>query len=61
MLIDSLPTQIQSLQSQLDDFIHTHEERKKRLADNLKERKEMEGEIKAIQEKITKHKISFTR
>lgn len=54
--IDSLPAQIQRLQSQLDDFIHAHEERKKRLAANLKERKDLEGEIKSIQEKITKHK-----
>ena len=56
VLIDSLPKQIQTLQSQLDDFIHAHEERKKRLAANLKERKELEGEVKVIQEKITKHK-----
>jgi len=56
VLIDSLPTQIQTLQSQLDDFIHAHEERKKRLAANLKERKDLEGEVKVIQEKITKHK-----
>jgi len=55
-LIDSLPAQIQTLQSQLDDFIHTHEERKKRLAANLKERKDLEGEIKSVQEKIAKHK-----
>jgi hypothetical protein len=54
--IDSLPAQIQTLQSQLDDFIHAHEERKKRLAANLKERKDLEGEIQFIQEKITKHK-----
>jgi len=55
-LIDSLPAQIQTLQSQLDDFIHAHEERKKRLTANLKERKDLEGEIKVIQERITKHK-----
>jgi hypothetical protein len=54
--IDALPTQIQSLQSQLNDFIHTHEERKKRLAANQLERKSLEGEIKLIQEKISKHK-----
>ena len=54
--IDSLPKQIQTLQSQLDEFIHAHEERKKRLAANLKERKGLEGEVKVIQEKITKHK-----
>jgi len=55
-LIDSLPKQMQKLQSQLDDFIHTYEERKKRLAANLKERKDLEGDIKANQEKITRHK-----
>jgi predicted nucleic acid-binding Zn-ribbon protein len=55
-LIDTLPKQIQKLQSQLDDFIHAHEERKKRLAANLKERKDLEGDIKANQEKITRHK-----
>jgi hypothetical protein len=54
--IDSLPKQIQTLQSQLDEFIHAHEERKKRLSANLKERKDLEGDIKVIQEKITKHK-----
>jgi len=54
--IDSLPKQIHTLQSQLDEFIHDHEERKKRLAANLKERKDLEGEVKVIQEKITKHK-----
>ena len=54
--IESLPKQIQSLQSQLDEFIHTHEERKKRLAANLKERKDLEGDVKVIQEKIAKHK-----
>jgi predicted nucleic acid-binding Zn-ribbon protein len=54
--IDSLPKQIKTLQSQLDDFIHTHEERKKRLAANVKERKDLEVDIKAIQEKISKHK-----
>src|SRR5208337_373428 len=56
VLIDSLPKQIQTLQSQLDDFIHAHADRKKRLAANLKERKDLEGDIKSIQEKITRHK-----
>ncbi len=54
--IAALPGQIQTLQAQLDDFIHAHEERKKRLAANQKERKDQEGEIKIIQEKISKHK-----
>ena len=56
VLIDSLPKQMQTLQSQLDDFIHTHEERKKRLTANLKERKDLEGDIKATQDKITRHR-----
>jgi predicted nucleic acid-binding Zn-ribbon protein len=54
--IDALPTQIQTLQAQLDDFIHAHEERRKRLVANLKERKDLEVDIKSIQERIAKHK-----
>jgi len=54
--IESLPAQIQSLQSRLDEFIHAQEERKKRLAANQRERKDLDGEIKVIQEKIGKHK-----
>jgi hypothetical protein len=56
VLIDSLPKEIQTLQSQLDEFIHAHEERKKRLTANLKERKDLEGDVKVIQEKIARHK-----
>ena len=54
--IDSLPAQIQSLQSRLDEFIHAQEERKKRLAANQHERKDLDGDIKVIQEKIARHK-----
>jgi hypothetical protein len=54
--IEALPSQIQSLQSRLEEFIHAQEERKKRLAANLKERKELDDEIKVIQEKIGRHK-----
>ena len=54
--IETLPAQIQLLQAQLDEFIHAHEERKKRLAENQKERRQLESEIKLIQEKITKHR-----
>ena len=32
--IDSLPAQIQSLHSRLDEYIHAQEDRKKRLAAN---------------------------
>jgi hypothetical protein len=54
--IESLPAQIQSLRSRLDEFIHAQEERKKRLAANQHERKALDGDIKVIQEKIAKHK-----
>jgi hypothetical protein len=54
--IESLPAQIQSLQSGLDEFIHAQEERKRRLAANQHERKDLDGEIKVIQEKIARHK-----
>ena len=54
--IESLPAQIQSLQSRLDESIHAQEERKRRLAANQHERKDLDGEIKVIQEKIARHK-----
>ena len=54
--IDSLPAEIQTLHSRLDEFIHAQEDRKKRLAANQHARKEMDGDIKVIQEKISKHK-----
>lgn len=54
--IDSLPSQIQTLEKQLNDFLRAHEEHKQRLAANQKERKELEGEILGIKEKISKHK-----
>ena len=54
--IESLPAQIQSLRSRLDELIHAQEERKKRLAANQHERKVLDGEIKVIQEKIARHK-----
>ena len=54
--IESLPAQIQFLQSRLDEFIHAQEERRRRLAANQHDRKELDGEIKVIQEKISRHK-----
>jgi hypothetical protein len=54
--IDSLPTQMQTLEAQLNEFIHTSEERKQRLAANQKERRELEAEIQSITTRISKHK-----
>jgi predicted nucleic acid-binding Zn-ribbon protein len=54
--IDDLPHQIEALEKQLEQFGQVHEERKHRLASNQKERRELEGEIQAIQAKVSKHK-----
>jgi len=54
--IDALPAQIQTLESQLNNFLKAHEDRKLRLAANQKERKELEGEVQIIRQKISKHK-----
>jgi predicted nucleic acid-binding Zn-ribbon protein len=54
--IDSLPTEIQHLEAQLHEFIHTYEERKQRLTENQKERRELEAEIQSITTRISKHK-----
>ncbi len=54
--IGALPSQIQTLEAQLHDFIHAHEERKHRLSVNQKERRELDAEIQSIQTKISRHK-----
>ncbi len=54
--IDDLPVQIGTLESQLNEFIHAHEERKQRLGQNQKERRDLEGEIQMVQARIAKHK-----
>ncbi len=54
--IEALPSQIQTLETQLHEFIHAHEERKQRLAKNQKERRDLESEIQGIQGRISKHK-----
>src|SRR5947208_16676070 len=54
--IDASPSQIQTLETQLSDFLRAHEERKVRLSANQKERRELEAEVQAVQAKISKHK-----
>ncbi len=54
--IETFPTQIQAIEKQLNDFIHAHEERQQHLNSNQKERRDMEGEIQMIRQKISKHK-----
>jgi uncharacterized protein len=54
--IETFPNQIQAIEKQLNDFIHAHEERQHHLSANQKERREMEGEIQMIRQKISKHK-----
>ncbi len=54
--IDQLPREVQTLETQLHEFIHAHDERKQRLAKNQKERKDFEAEIQTIRARISKHK-----
>lgn len=54
--IDAVPSQIHTLEAQLNDFLHAHEDRKRRLSANQKERRDLEGEIQLIQSRISKHK-----
>jgi uncharacterized protein len=54
--IDAFPKEIQALEKELNDFIHAYEERQQRLSANQKERRELEGEIQLIRQKISKHK-----
>jgi hypothetical protein len=54
--IESLPTQIRELQKQIEEFLHAHEEHKHRLAENQKERRTLEADIKEIRELISRHK-----
>jgi uncharacterized protein len=54
--IETFPSKIQAIEKQLNDFIHAHEERQRHLSANQKERRDMEGEIQLIRQKISKHK-----
>jgi len=54
--IDDLPAQIASLEANLREYVNAHEERQRRLGATLKERRELEGEIRVIQERISRHK-----
>jgi uncharacterized protein len=54
--IEAFPSQIESIEKQLADFIHAHEERQHHLSANQKERRDMEGEIQVIRQQISKHK-----
>ncbi len=54
--IDLLPREVQKLETQLQEFIHAHDERKQRLAKNQRERKDFEGEIQSVRARIAKHK-----
>src|SRR5947208_16242165 len=47
--IDASASQIQTLETQLKDFLHAHEERKARLSLNQKERRELEAEAQAVE------------
>ena len=54
--IETFPSKIQAIEKELNDFIHAHEERQQHLSANQKERRDMEGEIQLLRQKISKHK-----
>ncbi len=54
--IETYPARIEALASALKQFIQGHEEHKARLAGNQKQRRDLEGDIQVIREKISKHK-----
>ncbi|HET9178051.1 MAG TPA: C4-type zinc ribbon domain-containing protein [Terriglobia bacterium] len=54
--IETFPSKIQAIEKELNDFIYAHEERQQHLSANQKERRDMEGEIQMIRQKISKHK-----
>jgi predicted nucleic acid-binding Zn-ribbon protein len=54
--INSSPLEIQTLKTQLDEFVHATEERKSRLSANQKERRLLEGDVQEIRSKIARHK-----
>jgi uncharacterized protein len=54
--IEAAPVQVQTLKTQLDQFISATEEQKTRQAANQKERRQLEGDIQEIRAKIAKHK-----
>ncbi|HEX5412915.1 MAG TPA: C4-type zinc ribbon domain-containing protein [Terriglobia bacterium] len=54
--IETFPSKIQAIEKELNDFIHAHEERQQHLSANQKQRRDLEGEIQLIRQKISKHK-----
>lgn len=54
--ITAVPSRIQAIETQLNDSLRAHEARKLRLSANQKERRDLEGEVKVVEERISKHK-----
>ncbi len=54
--VAKLPREITALDEQLSENLSLHERHKEQLAENQKERRQLEGEIQLLQEKISKHK-----
>ena len=54
--LDVIPKEIAALKEQLKGFFDNYEKGKQELVDNQKIRRQWEGEIQLLQEKISKHK-----
>ena len=53
---DAIPGRIAAVEAQLNDFLHAYEEHQRGLAANQKARREMEADIQAVRDKISRHK-----
>jgi uncharacterized protein len=54
--ITAVPSRIQAIETQLNDSLRAHEARTLRLSANQKERRDLEGDVKVVEERISKHK-----
>ena len=57
--VSKLPLEITALDELMKDHQQTYEKHRDRLDENQKERRQLEGEIQLLQEKISKHKIQL--
>ena len=55
-LIEAIPSRIRAVEAQLNAFLRAHDEHKQRLTTNQKDRRDLEGDVKVVQERISKHK-----
>ncbi len=53
--IDALPLHLREIEKQLSDITQARDDAQKRIADNLRQRKQHDGEIQVLEQKISKY------